>query len=532
MGISIISPKTASVVQTFHKEVQALENEALSLETVLFAPQIDQLLAQADDLDLRTFALYQKIEQLKTKQALLLKQVDRTETRYTLGLIDSDTKKRIEEVSRFVLVKRTEFIEKVKCRQLQDVAQKLMFEAALFRSSKEQNPEKQQGLRQRWQEMASQQTQVSEEIAKHGLKLSEYNAETYALIPWQLDGVKNTLRSIDEFPKEPIVKLTQLIDLPALEDAATLDSRKAQIDEYLLLLDPKLQSRIDLSISTSLHSKEGEEWGKRHRYDDLEVLKSAFGSALWEHVETNLPKCWGLKSTPAYSSLLKRYAQFATVKAPKPKMTPDRLPPSFSQKLKLNTVKPSSDTVVVTPHLPTVTSSSDTVVVTPHLAEENLMQKLFPNQGPPPVLPELDLSYVSSASIIEKIKHRPFKLCKALYIDAGHETFQQIIYGKERDPSYQAGYTIKKVKEKSELEMIQSKLEAVCELEGVESMAQQIFIRGCLKSLLSAQRNDVEKFVYEFSKDTHKSGEGWGRQHAYDNAAVLLAAVKKTIATL
>ena len=62
--------------------------------------------------------------------------------------------------------------------------------------------------------MASQQARVSEEIAKHGLKLSEDKAKTYDLLPWQLDGVKNTLRSIDEFPKEPIVKLTQLIDFP------------------------------------------------------------------------------------------------------------------------------------------------------------------------------------------------------------------------------------------------------------------------------------------------------------------------------
>ena len=78
----------------------------------------------------------QKIEQLKTKQGLLLKQVDKTETRYTLTLIDSDSKTKIEKVSQFALVKRTQFIERVKCRQLQDVAQDLMFEAAFFAALK------------------------------------------------------------------------------------------------------------------------------------------------------------------------------------------------------------------------------------------------------------------------------------------------------------------------------------------------------------------------------------------------------------
>ena len=211
-------------------------------------------------------------------------------------------------------------------------------------------------------------------------------------------------------------------------------------------------------------------------------------------------------------------------------MTREKLSHVFSSQLELNTVKSSSDTVVA------VKSSSDTVVIDHGAPEENLMQKLFRDNGLPPVLPQLDLPYIISRTntvddTVEKIKKRAFKLCRALYIDAGHETFQQIIYGKERDPSYQAGYTIR-IKEKSELKKIQNKLEAVCQFEGVEAMAQHLFIRGCLKSLALPERYKVEEFVYHLSKDPSKGGEDWGHQHAYDDPQILLNAIKKTRETL
>lgn len=558
MGGFIISVDGISKVQRFNQDALALENEVLALDQTISSPEIEPLLVQADDLEMRTYALYQKIDQMKTKQGLLVKQAHRTETRYAINLIDSESKEKIEKVQNAALSVRSNFLERVKQRQLQDLSTKLLFEITSYRKHRNQDPIQLLSLKERWKDLGDQCIRLSDEIKTNGLKLSDDATGTFGTaLPGLLFCLETGLKAIEEFPKEPIVKLVDLIDLPLPTEPAIWEARKAEIEKYLLLLDPKLQSQIDSFVCLYSESKEENEWGKIHRYDNLEVFKKAFGCALWEYIKMKLQgENWKRpKTTAALPSLLDQFYRFATEKEAKTTRTPmdrSRLPETFKKQLtttaQLVRVPFDGTTVVAkegkkpqNPSTSEVAPSGGTTVVTKEEAvEENEMQKLFRKNHLPPVLPVLDIPEISkttgpqNAEQYAKLKAplRSKKLCRALYIEAGQETFQKILYGEVRPHVYHvgSGYTIR-IKEKSELEKIQRMLETACQFDGIELEAQRAFIRGCLNSLPLPHRYKVEEFVYRLSKDPQKGGLNWGKDHAYDNPQILLDAVKKTIET-
>ena len=481
-------------------------------------------MVQVDDLEQRTSAIYQKIEQLKSKQGLLLKQVTRTETRYAINLIDSDSKAKIEKVQNAALSVRVKFLERVKQRQLQSLPERLLFEVAIYRKRETPDTNQLLSMKERWKALGDQCKRLLEEIKTNGLQLSEDAAATFeTVLPGQLFCLENNLKAIEEFRKESIVKLVELINLPLPAEPADWEARKVEIEEYVLLLDPKLQSQIDAFVCLYSESTEGNEWGKTHRYDSKKVFKKAFGCALWEHIKSMLQNAnWNRPiTTAAYPSLINQFYKFATEKQPKSAKKPmDR------SRVLATLSKPASS--------PTSEQSGTTVIT--EVVKENAVQELFRKNQLPPTLTGLDIPELSNdgpknAEQYAKLKAklRSKKLLRALYIEAGQDTFQKILYGQKRPHIYHAGsgYTIR-IKEKSELDKIQSKLETACQLGGIELAAQYDFIRGCLNSLPLPQRYKVEEFVYHLSKDPQKGGPNWGQRHAYDNPQVLLDAIKMT----
>jgi hypothetical protein len=94
-------------------------------------------------------------------------------------------------------------------------------------------------------------------------------------------------RDTHRFPKENLVEFLNKLEKRVLYKSLATEIKESEIKKCLSTLHTSLQYRIDFFVYLFSKDKlkEGHEWGKCHRYDNLAVLRKALGAAIFEHIK-------------------------------------------------------------------------------------------------------------------------------------------------------------------------------------------------------------------------------------------------------
>jgi hypothetical protein len=498
-----------SSVHSFKCEISALEHKIQALSNLITATEYPKLQPQLIAFEQQITHFYDQIDLLKVKESLIQCQKGElnSASQSQLNGSPSETTEQLKAIELAANELFSKFIEKGKSRDLRDRAENILMAIINANITKQFDD----GLKTQWKQTVEESLRINAKINEYLVLVSADCHNTLDMLPEQVYTAGIKLKEIEPFSTEPIAKLMELIGKPFPTEAEESQFHKVQIDELLLMLDPQFQQRVDYFVYRfSVEPKGGEEWGKIHRYDDIEVLRKAFKSALWDHVRWTMPKSTD-QTADLEAAFFRKFHQLVISHS----KTPDQFPNVMVDSARKRRLEMMGK------------KGFDATKTISKAQAKQLTQMLRKGQQsfPEPAVEEKPLALSDFAN--RYLDQYPNELGQALSSAAGRECFQKTIYGQVRPNKMVKGYTIKS-QQKSELEKIQHRLQFICEQNEDPAVVKE-FISGCLVPLPVEQKAKVEEYVYFCSKDAAKGGERWGEFNAYNDPKVLLDAVTEAI---
>lgn len=441
----------SGLISNFSQEIHELKEQITQAYNSLIKPKP---LEKFDEFRPKIERFYEAINELMLKEDLLISQAEKTSQTARIQFNEATKDDKAElKVSLSSLHKR--FIEFWSINNIDGKSSKLMLRAA--KRKLQQDTQDWDNLKLDWKECKRDIEILIADIENHQVEISEDTTQKINDLEGRIHGIKEDyLLDLGSFPKEPIVELIGDLDQSVLSGSLPVHLDRSMLERNLNMLHISLQNLLDFYIYIySPEPKGGHEWGKNHRLDNLDILRQALGSAIFEHVKNYR----GNKEEQR-----KLFFKFY----------------SFSKK----------------------------VVISRHITETEKK------------------SMVGYA--LENGAKDPFNLCKAFWARTRKSIFHEQFYSQlphARD--LVRGFTVKGpfFSNRSILEESRDKLSVVCKISDVDISVKKKFILGLLEALEPADRYKIEEHVYHLSNDPLKGGEFWGRDHAYDDLKVLLAAM-------